>query len=73
MVGGAAGAVRGRGVGQGDAVVVGVDGGEASAGSGETIMRAGVGGGLVGQGRGGVGGCSIMLVMTDNLLCLLRL
>jgi hypothetical protein len=55
MVGGAAGAVRGRGVGQGDAVVVGVDGGEASAGSGETIMRAGVGGGLVEQGRGGVG------------------
>jgi hypothetical protein len=52
MVGGAV--ASGRGVGQGDALVVGVDGGDVSAASGEAIVwlvGAGVGGGLVEQGK----------------------
>jgi len=66
MVGGAV-AASGRGVGQGDAVVVGVDGGDAS---GEAIEGAGVG---CGAGEGEEGGCAlyfgfIMPLMTCFIL-----
>ena len=64
MVGGAV-AASGRGVGQGDAVVVGVDGGDAS---GEAIEGAGVG---CGAGEGEEGGCALYFGFIMPLMTLL--